>query len=345
MLSFSKHSELFFHQPVRSCGSRIGRVILQLALCAMLLALGAGARAQPSRTARIGWLSAASSAAEFPEQQVLDALRSSDWAKKKNLVIEFRHAGGNPERLAHMAAELAALNVGAIVTFSAGVVAAKRATTTIPIVMQTSQDPVRAGLVASLARPGGNVTGVTFLTDDLSGKRLELLKETLPRLSRVAIIWEPAHVDNELKGMQAAAPGLGLRLQSIQIPRPARSDEVERALQTAADAEAMVLAPGGFTIANRKRLIEQAAKQRRPIISAWQVFADDGALLTYGPDIQSTTQRLAIMLGKVLSGAKPADLPVEQPAKFELVINLRAARQLGLTMPPNVLARADRVVR
>lgn len=325
--------------------SAISKSISLGTLCAMLLVPCIGAKAQPKKMARIGWLSAASSAAEFPEQQVLDALRSSEWAKQRNLVIEFRHAAGNAERLAQMAAELAALNVDAIVTFSAGVVPAKRATTTIPILMQTSQDPVRAGIVAGLARPGGNLTGVTFLTDELSGKRLELLKETLPRLSRVAVIWEPAHVDNEVKGMQAAAPGLRLRLQSIEVPRPARSDEVERALQSAADAEAVALAPGGFTIANRKRLVEQAAKQRRPVVSAWKIFAKDGALLTYGPDIQVITQRLAIMLGKVLNGAKPADLPIEQPAKFELVINLKTAKQIGLTVPSGVLARADRVIR
>ena len=319
--------------------------MLALVLCAVLVALNASARAQANRTARIGWLSAASSSADFPEQQVLDALRGSGWADKRNVVIEFRHAAGNPERLAQMAAELAALNVDAIVTFSAGVVPAKRATTTIPIVMQTSQDLVRAGLVASLARPGGNLTGVTFLTDELAGKRLELLKQALPRLSRAAIIWEPAHVDNELKGMQAAAPGLGVRLQSVEIPRPPRSDELERALQTAREAEAFVLAPGGFTIANRKRLIDEAAKQNRPIVSAWKVFAEDGALFTYGPDIQAITQRLAVLLGKVLNGAKPADLPIEQPTKFELIINLKAAKEIGVTIPPIVLARADRVIR
>ena len=319
--------------------------MLALVLCAVLVALNASARAQANRTARIGWLSAASSSADFPEQQVLDALRGSGWADKRNVVIEFRHAAGNPERLAQMAAELAALNVDAIVTFSAGVVPAKRATTTIPIVMQTSQDPVRAGLVASLARPGGNLTGVTFLTDELAGKRLELLKQALPRLSRAAIIWEPAHVDNELKGMQAAAPGLGVRLQSVEIPRPPRSDELERALQTAREAEAFVLAPGGFTIANRKRLIDEAAKQNRPIVSAWKVFAEDGALFTYGPDIQAITQRLAVLLGKVLNGAKPVDLPIEQPTKFELIINLKAAKEIGVTIPPIVLARADRVIR
>ena len=145
--------------------------------------------------------------------------------------------------------------------------------------------------------------------------------------------------------MQAAAPALGVRLQSVEIPRPPRSDELERALQTARDAESFVLAPGGFTIANRKRLIDMAKKQHRPVISAWKVFAEDGALFTYGPDIQPITQRLAVLLGKVLNGAKPTDLPIEQPTKFELVINLKTARALGLTIPPSLLARADEVIQ
>ena len=273
------------------------------------------------------------------------ALRSSGWAGKRGLVIEFRHAAGNAERLAQMAAELTALKVDAIVTFSAGVAVARRATTTIPIVMQTSQDPVRAGLVASLARPGGNLTGVTFLTDELSGKRLELLKEALPRLSRVAIVWEPAHVDNEWKGMQGAAAALGLRLQSLEVARPAGADEVYRTLQAAREAEAVVLAPGGFTIANRKQLIEAASKRRLPVLSAWKIFAEDGALLSYGPDIRTSAERLVALLGKVLNGAPPAELPVEQPTRFELAINLRTAKQIDVKMSPQLLARADSVIR
>jgi putative tryptophan/tyrosine transport system substrate-binding protein len=316
--------------------------------CAMLIALCASAQMQPTnKIPRIGWLSAGSSAAEFPERQVLEGLRSLGWTDGKNVVIEFRHAAGSAERLSQMASDLVSLNVDVIVTFSAGVAAAKRATGTIPIVAQTSQDPVRAGFVASLARPGGNLTGITFLNDELSGKRLELLKETLPGVTRAAILWEPAHVDNEFKGMQAAAPGLGVRLQSVEVPRPARPDEVERALQAvrSGDAEALILAPGGFTILHRKWIIELAAKHRLPVTSAWRIFAEDGAVLTYGPDILETSRRLATYVERILKGAKPADLPVEQPTKFELVINLKTAKQLGLAIPPNVLARADRVIK
>jgi putative ABC transport system substrate-binding protein len=187
---------------------------------------------------------------------------------------------------------------------------------------------------------------VTFLTDELSGKRLELLKESIPTASRAAILWEPAHVDNEFKGMQTAAPGLGVRLQSLEVPRPARTDEAERAIQAALEgrAQALILAPGGFTILHRKQLIDLAAKHRLPVFSAWRIFADDGAILTYGPDTD-WARRLAYYVDRVIKGAKPADLPVEQPMKFEFVINLQMAKQIGLTIPPNVLVRADRVIR
>jgi putative ABC transport system substrate-binding protein len=290
----------------------------------MLFALCVPTEAQQAKKVpRIGWLSAGSSAAEFPEKQALERLRGLGWVEGKNVTIEYRHAGGNSERLAQAASELVRLNVDVIVTFSAGVAVARRATGTIPIVVGTSADPVRAGFVASLARPGGNLTGVTFLNDDL------------------------AHVDNEFKGMQAVAPGLGVRLQSVEVPRPARPDEVTRAMQAALEgsAGAVILAPGGFTILHRKAIIELAAKNRLPVISAWRIFADDGAVLTYGPDILEISRRIAIYVDKILKGAKPADLPVEQPTKFEFVINLNAAKQIGLTIPPTVLARADKVIR
>ena len=206
--------------------------------------------------------------------------------------------------------------------------------------------PCADGICSQLGAAGGNLTGVTFLTDELSGKRLELLKESIPGISRAVVLWEPAHVDNEFKGMQAVAPGLGVRLQLVELPRTARPDEVEKALQAALDgrAEAMILAPSGFTILHRKRIIELAAKSRLPVFSAWRIFAEDGAILTYGPELE-TSRRLATYVDKILKGTKPADLPVEQPTKFELVINLKTAKQIGVTIPPNVLARADRVIR
>ena len=324
-----------------------GKIFFWL-LAAVLLATVSHAQAQPGKPLpRIGWLSTGSSSAEFPEKQALEGLRDLGWAEGKNVVIEYRYARGNSERLLQLAAELAQLKVNVIVTFSTGVAVAKRATGTVPIVFATSQDPVRAGFVPSLARPGGNLTGVMFLTDDLAGKRLELLKETLPAVSRAAILWEPSHVDNEFKGMQAAAPALSIRLHSVEIPRPARPDEIEKDIQAVRDsrAEALVLAPGGLTILHRKRIIDLAAKHRLPVISAWRIFAEDRAILTYGPEISAVSRRVAYFVDKVLKGAKPADLPVEQPSKFELVVNLKAAKHIGLTIPPNVLARADRVIR
>jgi putative tryptophan/tyrosine transport system substrate-binding protein len=321
--------------------------IICFTVCALLLGLCLPVEAQQRmKVPRIGWLSAGSSSNEFPENQALEGLRELGWVEGKNVVIEYRHAAGNAARLAEFAAELVRLNVDLIVTFSAGVAVAKNATGTIPIVMQTSQDPVRTGFVASLARPGGNLTGVTFLTDELSGKRLELLKESLPSVSRAAILWEPAHVDNEFKGMQAAAPSLGVRLQSLEVPRPARSDEVDRAIQAALEgrAEALILAPEGFTILHRKRIIGLAAKHRLPVFSAWRIFADDGAILTYGPDM-NTARRIAYYVDRILEGTKPADLPVEQPTKFEFVINLKTANQIGLTIPQSVLYRADKVIK
>ena len=199
----------------------------------VVLALGAGALAAPLARAqkpgvlpRIGWLSFASSSAEFPEKQILEGLRELGWVDGKNVAIEYRYAGGDPNRLAELASELARLKVDVIVTSSAGVGAAKRATATIPVVFGTSQDPVRMAYVASLGRPGGNLTGVTFLTDELSAKRLELLRDTLRGISRVAILWEPAHLDNEFKGMQAAAPALACgcsRWRCRGRPGPTRS--------------------------------------------------------------------------------------------------------------------------
>ncbi len=327
--------------------NRIAKLIL-LCLPAVWALPSVSAQAQQSKSLpRIGWLSAGTSSVEFPEKQALDGLRTFGWIEGKNIAIEYRYAAWNPERLAPLAAELVGLKVDIIVTFSGGVAAAKRTTVSTPIVIATSQDPVRAGFVSSLARPGGNITGVTFLNDDLAGKRLELLKETLPAASRAAVLWEPTHIDNEFKGMQTAASALAIGLQSIEIPRPPRADEIDRAVQSARanHADALVLAPGGFTILHRKRIIELAAKNRLPAISAWRIFAEDGALFTYGPELMETSGRVGYFVDKILKGAKPGDLPVEQPTKFEFVANLKAAKQIGLTIPPNILARADKVLR
>ena len=315
-----------------------------LALVVIVLASVLLASAQPpGKLPRIGWLSPDR---EFPGPAALEALREMGWVDGKNVIIEYRYAEGQPGRLPELAADLVRLKVDVIVTFSAGVAVAKQATGTIPIVMATSADPVRSGFAASLARPGGNITGVTYLTDELAAKRLELLKETIPGLSRAAILWEPAHVDSEFKGMQSAAPVLRVRLQSLEVPRPARPREVERAIQAAlaGRAQALILAPGGFTIRNGRRIIAIAAEKRLPVISAWGMFADAGALLTYGPNPSEVSRRTAVYVDKILKGAKPADLPVEQPTRFELVVNLKTAKALGLTFPREILVRVDRMI-
>lgn len=315
-----------------------------------MLAIGAAprlAQAQPAtRVARIGVLSIAADATQFPEAQTLNSLRELGWIDGKNLLIEQRYAGGDPALLASFAAELVRLKVDLILTFSAGVGASKQATQAIPIVFGSSQDPVRTGFVGSLGHPGGNLTGATFLTDELSAKRLALLKETMPWISRVAVLWEPSHIDNEFKGMEAASTGMGVQLQSVQIPRPVRTDELERSMLAIRQgrAEALVLAPGGFTIANRKRLIALATEHRIPVVSAWRIFSEDGALLTYGPNLPEMAHRIASYVDKVLRGARPEDLPIERPTRFELVLNVAAAKALGVNIPQSLLIRADELI-
>jgi putative ABC transport system substrate-binding protein len=315
-----------------------------------LLALGAASRiagAQPAaRLARVGLLSISADATQFPEKQTLDALRNLGWVEGKNLAIEHRYARGDPDLLARQAAELVRLKVDVILTFGGGVSVARQATQTIAIVFGSSQDPVRAGFVASLGRPAANMTGASYLTDDLSAKRLELIKELVPGISRVAVLWEPAHIDNEFKGMQAASSGLGIQLQSVEVPRPVRPDEIEKAMQAVrqGEAQALVLAPGGFTIANRKRIIALATENRVPVASAWRIFADDGALLTYGPNLPEIAHRIALYVDRILKGAKPEDLPVEGPTRFELVLNMKTARALGVRLPQSLLIRADEMI-
>jgi putative ABC transport system substrate-binding protein len=325
-------------------------VIDRRAFVAGVVSLAAArmAGAQPAGKAmRIGLLSIAAASTDFPEKQTVEALRELGLLDGRNAMLEPRYAGGDPELLTRQAAELVGLGVDVILTFSAGVGVAKRATTTIPVVFGTSQDPVRAGFVGSLGRPGGNLSGVTYLTDQLSAKRLALLKEMLPGAQRVAVLWEPAHIDNEFKGMQAAAPGLGIEMQSLEIPRPARPDESERAIRAAREgkADALVIAPGGFTIGHRRRIIALAAESRLPVVSAWRIFAEDGALLTHGPNLREASRLIALAVDKVLKGAKPAEIPVAQPTQFETVVNTRAAKVLGIAVPSSVLIRADEVIR
>lgn len=262
-----------------------------------------------------------------------------------NIAIEYRYAAGQREQLPELASELVRLKVDVIITIGGDVAAVlKKVTATIPIVMGTSADPVRAGLVSNLARPGGNITGLTFLSDKLAGKRLELLRETVPKISRVAVVWNPAHADNEFNKMQPAAQGLGIQLQSLEVRRLGELDIAFRAARRH-HAEALIVVPSRVTNFLRGRIVDFAAKNRLPVVSGWRQFAVAGGLLTYGPDLFAGARRLSYFVDKILKGSKPSDLPVGRPTKFELVVNMKTAKQLGITIPPSILFRADKVIK
>ena len=266
----------------------------------------------------------------------------------QNIVIEYRSAEGKFERLSDLAADLVRLKVDVIVA-AGGIQAirpAKNATSTIPIVMTGTADPVASGFVTSLARPGGNITGLTLGGPELGGKRLELLKETVPKISRVAFFLNPTSAGNLLllKDMQAPAQALGLRIQSSDV----RSvNDLEGAFQAATKWGASGLTVSGDPVltSNRKQIVEFAAKSRLPAIYPWRQYVEDGGLMSYDAKLADLYRRAATYVDKILKGAKPADIPVEQPRKFEFVINLKAAKQIGLTIPLNVLAGADKVIK
>jgi putative ABC transport system substrate-binding protein len=303
---------------------------------------------QAGKIPRIGFLLAPARSAVL---ESLDAfrqgLREIGYVEGQNIVIEYRYAEGKFDRLPDLAAELVRLNVDVIVA-AGGTLAikpAKNATRTIPIVMTGTADPVASGFVVSLARPGGNITGLSIGGAELSGKRLEILKETVPSVSRVAVFSYQTNPPNlHLKEMRAAAQTLGLKLQSVEVRAP---NDLESAFQAAVKgrAGALTVGPDPLLTANRKQIIDLAAKNQLPAIYAWRDHVEDGGLMSYAPKLSDLYRRAATYVDKILKGAKPADLPVEQPTKFEFIINLKAAKQIGLTIPPNVLARADRVIR
>ena len=272
-------------------------------------------------------------------------LRAIGYIEGKNIDIEYRSADGKSERLPDLAAELARLKVDCIVTGGENPTRfAKQATSTIPIIMTSVGDPVGFGFAASLARPGGNITGLSTYSADLAGKRLELLKEAIPRLSRVAFISDPRSTAGNIKETEAVGPILKMQLLLLT----ARTlDELENAFRSSAKsrAGAFIIAGGGFFNTNQTRLVELAAKYRLPGMYPEQEFVLAGGLMAYATSIPDLYRRAATYVDKILKGTKPADLPVEQPKKFEFIINQKAAKQIGLVIPPNVLARADRVIR
>jgi putative tryptophan/tyrosine transport system substrate-binding protein len=308
---------------------------------------------QPKKVPRIGYLSGIDRAGESPRSEGIRlALRELGYIEGQNIAIEYRYAEGKPNRQLEIASEVVRLKVDVIVV-SGGpnpVRAVKNATKTIPIVMVGffGDDPVKIGLVESLARPGGNVTGVTNLSGELGGKRLELLKEAVPRLSRVAVLYNPASpgATREVKeDLPVAARALGLTLQHWQVRA---ADEFERAFaaKTKERSDGLYVPSSGPVVrANGKRIAELAIKSRLPSVYYDREAVDAGGLMYYGADVADSYRRVAYYLDRILKGAKPADLPVEQPTKFELVINLRTAKQIGLTIPPELLARANKLIK
>ena len=266
------------------------------------------------------------------------------YVEGRNIVLEYRYAEGKPDRLPDLARDLARVKPNVIFALGGDVAPfARTATSTIPIVMAVSVDPVQSGLVATLARPGGNLTGVTFVSSDLAAKRLQLLREIAPGISRIGVLWNPDHIDPEYRETQAAGRALGAEIHSLEVRGPG---EFDRAFRTAAAArvEAIVVVSSRLMSLNRQRVMELATRNSMPLVTGWGGWPQVGALLSYGPNLDDMNRRAAYFVDKILKGAKPGDLPVEQPTKFELVINLKTAKALGLKIPQSLLLRADEVI-
>ena len=320
------------------------------AFCVLLFAFCFAAAAQPQGKppARIGWLwygSAPSGTLPSIETVIVDGLRELGYVDSKTIVFEYRFADGHPEKLPELAADLARQKVDVMIGIGGDIaVAAKKATTKIPIVVGTSDDPVRASIISSFAWPGGNITGVTFVMDELAGKRVQLLKEINPKLSRVGVLWNPAHADSEFKEIENVAAAYNVKVRSFKV---GRLDEFDGALSdiNKESLDALIVVPSRLTSVRLSQIAGFALKSRMPMASGWREFTEAGGLLSYGPDRAHIARRIAYYVDKILKGAKPADLPVETPTKFELVINLKTATALNLTIPQSVLYRADKVIR
>jgi len=273
-----------------------------------------------------------------------DGLRELGWMENENIAIEYRWAGERPQRLPELATELVRLKVDIIIGSTPGVRAAQHATTNIPIIMCIADDAVKQGFVANLARPGGNITGMASFGSELAGKRLDLLREATPSVSRVALLWNPPGAGSDyMKDTLMAARSLGVTLQSVEV-KTANDFEGAFASVLQGRAEALVVGPGQFMFAHQQRFVAFATNNRLPSIYAWKDPVGAGGLMAYGVNIPQVYRRAAYYVDKILRGTKPGDLPVEQPTKFELVINLKTAKTLGLTIPPSLLLRADQVI-
>ena len=341
-------------------GFAIGRaereLIFCLALGALLFTPWARVEAQqPNKIPRIGYVSnrvkPSPSSPDFGQEAFRQGLRDVGYTDGKNILVEYRYAEGKDDRLPELVAEVIQLKVDVIVSPTIrGILAAKQATKTIPIVMVTTADPVAAGLVESLARPGGNVTGVTRLTRDLSGKRLELLKEAVPKVSRIGVLWNASGqagqaTDSGFKSYEAAARGLKVQILSLELSAPEPNFQAAFEMAAKERANALITSSGALTISYQKTITELANKKRIPSMCERRDYVEAGCLMSYAADEVESYRRSAYYVDKILKGAKPAELPVEQPTKFEFVVNLKTAKQIGVTIPPNVLARADRVIK
>ena len=319
----------------------------------VLLALGVIAEAQqPKKVPRIGYLSSSDAATESTGSEAIRlALRERGYIEGQNIAIEYRYAEGKVDRFSELAAELVRLKVDVIVIagWPTWVQAVKKATKTISIVMTgVGTDPVKAGLIESLARPGGNVTGLTNLNPELGGKRLELLKEAVPKLDRVAVLYDPAIPRSVLEAKEVlpvAASALRLTARSWEVRAADAFDRIFAAISKWRPDGLYVPAAGPVMTANQKRIVDFALKSRLRSMYSLRLFVDAGGLMHYGADLADSYRRVAYYVDRILKGAKPADLPVEQPTKFELVINLKTAKQIGLTIPQSVLYRADKVIK
>jgi putative tryptophan/tyrosine transport system substrate-binding protein len=309
----------------------------------VLLAAPPAAEAQQAKVARIGVLLFGT-----PDTDAFPAIRRGlaglGYMEGQNILFEHRYAEGKPERLPDLANDLVRAKPDVIIAAGGDVAPfAKRATATIPIVMITSADPVQGGLVASLARPGGNVTGVTFVSSDLAGKRLQFLKEAAPAVTRVAVLWNPDHPDGEFPATLAAGGALGVRVQSLEVRG---RDDLAGAFAAASRErmEAVTVVSSRLMTLSRTRILDLAAQNRLLLVSGWGPWAAGGGLLSYGPDLEAVIRSSATYVERILKGARPSDLPVQQPTKFELVINLKTAKAVGLKIPPSLLERADQVI-
>src|SRR5436309_3772672 len=325
------------------------KAVFSIPFVVVLLAVAVIAEPQqPKKVPRIGFQSAASPSAMTPRADAFrQGLRDLGYVDGKNIVIEWRYAEGKLDRLPALAAELVRLKVEVIVASAPPPTrSAKQATATIPIVMSYDDDPVGNGFVASLARPGGNITGLATLAPELSGKQLELMKEIVPRLSRLAVLGSSTRSGNaqSVKETELAAGAFGVKLQYLDLRGP---KDIETAFRAASNgrADAVLVLTSSVATSQRTQITDLAIKNRLPAVYDRTEFVEDGGLMTYSVSSTDLFRRAATYVDKILKGAKPADLPVEQPKKFELIINLKAAKQIGLTIPPNLLARADRVIK